>query len=106
MQQLYKKKIVQPLCNDVSTLPYTSCIINCFQVLQDVTKDEFIYIMEVLKSVPSMNTVQGRQQLLDIVRDQAELNTSFEASDSDVVDRLMSCVKQASPLFSVCIIIW
>ncbi|WAR01951.1 API5B-like protein [Mya arenaria] len=35
-------------------------------VLQDVTKEEFIFIMEILKSVPSMNTVIGRSQLLQI----------------------------------------
>lgn len=48
-----------------------------------------------------MNTVMGRQQLLDIVAEQAELESTFEPTDSDIVDRLMSCVKQAVPLFSV-----
>lgn len=66
-----------------------------------MTKEEFTYIMEILKSVPSMNTVIGRQHLLDIVSEQAELESAFETSDSDIVDRLMSCVKQAVPLFSV-----
>ncbi|XP_060568151.1 apoptosis inhibitor 5-like [Ruditapes philippinarum] len=72
----------------------------CKKVLQDVTKEEFIFIMEILKSLSSMNTVMGRQQLLEIVTEQAELDQTFEAADSDVVDRLMSCVKQAAPLFS------
>lgn len=72
----------------------------CKKVLQDVTKEEFIFIMEILKSLPSMNTVQGRQHLLEIVTDQAELDHAFEATDSDCADRLMSCVKQAAPLFS------
>ena len=48
------------------------------QVLQDVTKDEFIAIMEILKCQKSMTTVQGRQQLVDIVTEQAELDQSFE----------------------------
>ena len=48
------------------------------QVLQDVTKEEFINIMEILKSLTYMNTVQGRQQLLDIVTEQAELDQPFE----------------------------
>jgi hypothetical protein len=49
-----------------------------FQVLQDVTKEEFIFIMEILKSLSSMNTVMGRQQLLEIVTEQAELDQTFE----------------------------
>ncbi|KAH3883154.1 hypothetical protein DPMN_007104 [Dreissena polymorpha] len=72
----------------------------CKKVLHDVTKEEFIFIMEILKSVPSMNTVIGRQQLLEIVTEQAELDQAFEASDTDIVDRLLSCAKQAVPLFS------
>ncbi|KAL4225441.1 Apoptosis inhibitor 5 [Mactra antiquata] len=72
----------------------------CKKVLQDVTKEEFIFIMEILKTLSSMNTVIGRQNLLEIVTEQAELDQPFEVSDSDVVDRLMSCVKQAAPLFS------
>lgn len=75
-------------------------VAQCKKVLEDVTKEEFIYIMEILKSLSSMNTVQGRQHLLDIVTEQADLGAEFEASDADAVDRLMSCLKQASPLFS------
>jgi len=48
------------------------------QVLQDVTKDEFIAIMDILKCQASMSTVQGRQQLVDIVTEQAELDQPFE----------------------------
>ena len=49
-----------------------------FQVLEDVTKDEFISIMELLKNLKMMNTVLGRQQLVDIVTEQAELDEPFE----------------------------
>lgn len=72
----------------------------CKQVLQDVTKEEFILIMDVLRSQSSMSTVQGRQQLVEIVTEQADLDQSFEAEDTDCVDRLMHCIKQAAPLFS------
>lgn len=51
-------------------------------MLQDVTKDEFISIMNILKVQKSMSTVQGRQQLVDIVTEQAELDQSFEVSIS------------------------
>lgn len=72
----------------------------CKQVLQDVTKEEFILIMDVLRSQNSMSTVQGRQQLVEIVTEQADLDQTFEAEDADCVDRLMHCIKQAAPLFS------
>ena len=50
------------------------------QVLQDVTKEEFILIMDVLRSQNSMSTVQGRQQLVEIVTEQADLDQTFEVS--------------------------
>ncbi|KAJ8299184.1 hypothetical protein KUTeg_023244 [Tegillarca granosa] len=75
-------------------------VTQCKKVLQDVTKDEFISIMNILKQQKSMSTVQGRQQLVDIVTEQAELDQSFEADDPDCVDKLMHCAKQALPLFS------
>ena len=53
----------------------------CFQVLQDVTKDEFIMIMDILKQQKSMTTVQGRQQLLEIITEQAELDQTFEVQN-------------------------
>ena len=54
------------------------CMTLIFQVLEDVTKDEFISIMELLKNLKMMNTVLGRQQLVDIVTEQAELDEPFE----------------------------
>ncbi|XP_041366505.1 apoptosis inhibitor 5-like [Gigantopelta aegis] len=70
------------------------------KVLQDVTKDEFISIMDLLKNLKVMSTVTGRQQLVDIVTDQADLEEPFEPTDMDCVDRLISCIKTATPLFS------
>lgn len=75
-------------------------VMECKKVLQDVTKEEFILVMDILKTLSSMNTVQGRQQLLEIVTEQAELDQKLETTEADVVDRLMSCIRQAAPLFS------
>ena len=44
----------------------------------DVTKDEFLAVMEILRSLKSMSTVQGRQQLVEIVTEQAELDQPLE----------------------------
>ena len=49
-----------------------------------MTKDEFIAIMDILKCQKSMITVQGRQQLVEIVTEQAELDQSFEVRLSSV----------------------
>ncbi|GFR90347.1 apoptosis inhibitor 5 [Elysia marginata] len=70
------------------------------KLLEDVTKDEFIAVMELLRSLKTMATVQSRQQLVEMVVDQAALDEPFEASDPDCVDRLLHCVKSATPMFS------
>ncbi|KAL3842408.1 hypothetical protein ACJMK2_020427 [Sinanodonta woodiana] len=75
-------------------------IAECKKVLQDVTKDEFIAIMNILRFLPTMGTVQGRQQMVDIVTEQAELDQPFKASDADCVDRFISCVRHVVSLFS------
>ncbi|CAL1541163.1 unnamed protein product [Lymnaea stagnalis] len=70
------------------------------KLLEDVTKDEFIAVMDLLRSLKTMATVQSRQQLVEMVVDQAALDEPFEASDPDCVDRLLHCIKSASPMFS------
>ncbi|KAK6973830.1 Apoptosis inhibitor 5 [Biomphalaria glabrata] len=72
----------------------------CKKLLEDVTKDEFIAVMELLRSLKTMTTVQSRQQLVEMVVDQAALDEPFEASDPDCVDRLLHCIRSASPMFS------
>ncbi|XP_078692187.1 apoptosis inhibitor 5-like isoform X4 [Branchiostoma floridae x Branchiostoma belcheri] len=70
------------------------------KVLADVTRDEFVTFMHILAGLQSLQTVSGRQQLVDLVVEQAELSKPFQADDSNCVDRLMDCVRQAMPLFS------
>lgn len=72
----------------------------CKKVLLDVTAVEFVTFMRILTSLPSMNTLVGRQQLVEIVADQADLSSAFNVKDPDSTDRLMQCIKQAMPLFS------
>jgi len=43
----------------------------------DVTAVEFVTFIRVLTCLPSMNTLIGRQQLVDIIADQADLNSAF-----------------------------
>jgi len=47
-------------------------------VLTDVTAVEFLTFVRILSTLPSMNTLIGRQQLLDIVTEQADLGSPFD----------------------------
>lgn len=71
------------------------------QVLEDVTGEEFVLFMKILSGLKSLQTVSGRQQLVELVAEQADLEQTFNPSDPDCVDRLLQCTRQAVPLFSV-----
>lgn len=76
----------------------------CFiKVLEDVTGEEFVLFMKILSGLKSLQTVSGRQQLVELVAEQADLEQTFNPADPDCVDRLLQCTRQAVPLFSVCI---
>lgn len=48
------------------------------QVLQDVTADEFLMFITILSGLKCMQTLQGRQQLVDIISEQAGFDANFE----------------------------
>ncbi|PVD34057.1 hypothetical protein C0Q70_05319 [Pomacea canaliculata] len=103
-----REKALKFLVQKLKTLPDDALdkdcddfvIADCKKVLEDVTKDEFMAVMDILRSLKSMSTVQGRQQLVEIVTEQAELDQPLQVSDADCVDRLLQCIKTAAPLFS------
>uniref|UniRef100_G1Q242 Apoptosis inhibitor 5 n=1 Tax=Myotis lucifugus TaxID=59463 RepID=G1Q242_MYOLU len=70
------------------------------KVLEDVTGEEFVLFMKKLSGLKSLQTVSGRQQLVELVAEQADLEQTFNPSDPDCVDRLLKCTRQAVPLFS------
>lgn len=57
--------------------------------------------MKILSGLKSLQTVSGRQQLVELVAEQADLEQTFNPADPDCVDRLLQCTRQAVPLFSV-----
>ena len=63
--------------NSFLTVQLTLCDL-CFQALQDVTGDEFVAFMKILSGLKQTSTVLGRQQLVDIVAEQADLEKEFE----------------------------
>uniref|UniRef100_A0A914XBW0 Apoptosis inhibitor 5 n=2 Tax=Plectus sambesii TaxID=2011161 RepID=A0A914XBW0_9BILA len=70
------------------------------KILQDVTGDEFILFMYILQNLPHLQTVTGRQQLLELVVEQADLDKPFDPQDPDRIDQITQCFKQAVPYLS------
>lgn len=70
-------------------------------VLIDVDAEEFISFIKLLTSLPSMNTLTGRQDLVNIIMTQSDIDKPFESADHERLLILMSCIQQAIPLFSV-----
>ncbi|KAK2115071.1 Apoptosis inhibitor 5 [Saguinus oedipus] len=89
------------LLNEVLTKEVEELILTeSKKVLEDVTGEEFVLFMKILSGLKSLQTVSGRQQLVELVAEQADLEQTFNPSDPDCVDRLLQCTQQAVPLFS------
>ncbi|XP_019750426.1 apoptosis inhibitor 5 [Hippocampus comes] len=70
------------------------------KVLEDVTGEEFVLLMRLVSNLRVLQTVSGRQQLVELVVEQAFLEQALNPADPDTVDRLLQCTRQALPLFS------
>ncbi|KAM3608880.1 uncharacterized protein V6R79_006161 [Siganus canaliculatus] len=70
------------------------------KVLEDVTGEEFVLLMRVVSGLRVLQSVNGRQQLVELVVEQAFLEQALNPADPDNVDRLVQCTRQALPLFS------
>ena len=57
-----------------------SIVKNVKQALVDVDAEEFILFIRILTTLPSMNTLTGRQDLVNIIMAQSELDKPFEVS--------------------------
>ncbi|XP_058211121.1 apoptosis inhibitor 5-like protein API5 [Rhododendron vialii] len=72
------------------------------QSLQDVTGEEFKMFMDFLRSLSLFGRnapVERVQELVEIIEGQADLDTQFNVSDGDHIDRLISCLHMALPFF-------
>lgn len=102
-----KKKIdkLQQVTNEHFCITRQEHILSsCFsslQVMEDVTGEEFVLLMRVVSGLRVLQTVNGRQQLVELVVEQAFLEQALNPADPDTVDRLLQCTRQALPLFSV-----
>ncbi|TNN41796.1 Apoptosis inhibitor 5 [Liparis tanakae] len=70
------------------------------KVLEDVTGEEFLLLMRIVSGLRVLQTVSGRQQLVELVVEQAFLEQALNPAELDTVDRLLQCTRQALPLFS------
>ncbi|XP_013381640.1 apoptosis inhibitor 5-like [Lingula anatina] len=73
------------------------------KVLVDVTGDEFLAFMQMLSVLKCCQTVLGRQQLVELITEQADMESAdgeFSSTDVDCVDKLLQCTKQGLPFFS------
>nr|CAB3222499.1 apoptosis inhibitor 5 [Phallusia mammillata] len=70
------------------------------KIMEDVTGDEFQILMQGLASLHHLQTIQGRQQMVDIIAEQMNLEDEFKVSDPDSVNRISQCVGMAMPLCS------
>lgn len=71
--------------------------------LQDVTGAEFKMFMDFLRSLSLFGEkapVERIQELVEIIEGQADLDAQFNVSDGDHIDRLISCLRMAFPLFT------
>uniref|UniRef100_A0A1J3DYG6 Apoptosis inhibitor 5 n=1 Tax=Noccaea caerulescens TaxID=107243 RepID=A0A1J3DYG6_NOCCA len=73
------------------------------QSLEDVTGGEFKMFMDFLTSLSIFGgkaPKERMQELVEIIEGQADLNAQFDVSDTDHIDRLISCLQLALPFFA------
>ncbi|WZZ39789.1 hypothetical protein YC2023_036048 [Brassica napus] len=74
------------------------------QSLEDVTGGEFKMFMDFLTSLSIFGAKapqERMQELVEIIEGQADLDAQFDVSDTDHIDRLISCLQLALPFFAV-----
>lgn len=72
------------------------------KILQDVTADEFHLCMNILGSTKLGTTITGHAELVNLAREQAELNADIDAItvEDEIVERFIQCATHAMPYFS------
>ncbi|XP_029952768.1 apoptosis inhibitor 5 [Salarias fasciatus] len=107
-EDIVRERAIKFLSNKVKTLPEDVMtkevedyiFAETKKVLEDVTGEEFVLLMRVVSGLRVLQTVNGRQQLVELVVEQAFLEQALNPADPDTVDRLLQCTRQALPLFS------
>uniref|UniRef100_A0A1I8IIA9 Adaptin_N domain-containing protein n=1 Tax=Macrostomum lignano TaxID=282301 RepID=A0A1I8IIA9_9PLAT len=102
---LCRERALRLLAGRVQQVPLSAkleeLLVERLQPLIDSASDaEFISLVQLLASLSCMQTLTGRQRLLDIVGKKAALAGPFQPADAALLARLRECIKQALPLLS------
>eukprot|EP00054_Salpingoeca_dolichothecata_P010120 m.56933 g.56933 ORF g.56933 m.56933 type:complete len:570 (+) comp18822_c0_seq1:79-1788(+) len=68
------------------------------KILSDVTREEFVQLVNLLKTLKIFSTKDCGQEMVDLLAAQANLDTDFEINE-DNMDRLIACMHHARPFF-------
>lgn len=107
-EDVVRERAIKFLSSKLKTMPEETMtkevedfiFIETKKVLEDVTGEEFVLLMRVVSGLKNMQTVSGRQQLVELVMEQAFLEQALNPAEADNVDRLLQCTRQALQLFS------
>lgn len=69
------------------------------EVLVDVDAEEFILFIKLLAALPSMSTLAGRQELVNIIMLQSDLDKMFDVSCIVSYDQLQNYFKFSKKYF-------
>lgn len=70
------------------------------KAMVDCTKDEFIAFMSIISGLKISKLVSGQQLIVDIISEQIDMGSVDVMNDAESLDKLLMCVKYASPYFS------
>ncbi|XP_037959787.1 apoptosis inhibitor 5 homolog [Teleopsis dalmanni] len=72
------------------------------KILMDVSADDFHFCMNILGSTKLGSTITGHSQLVNLAKEQAELNNDIDeiTIDDEIVERFIQCSTHAMPYFS------
>jgi len=66
----------------------------------NVTAEEFPRLLSILEMTFLPKNVNGQQEIVDMISKMADLESEFDVSSGEAMDRLLQCVSQAAPFFS------
>jgi len=70
------------------------------KVLEDVNGEEFRIFIDILRNLKIFQG-QNSHVLLDLIADQADINSNFQPDKVDNVERLISCLSMAVPFYKI-----
>lgn len=70
------------------------------KAMEDVTKDEFNTFIGILTKLKIAKTATGQAMIVLVIKSQAGLDKKFDPSDTESLDKFVSCTSHTIPLLS------